>query len=96
MNSDSTSTDFSKKCEILDELWMVYRDAEPLQDYMEYNDLALPLAFAINEGIVESTSTAKIYIEEAWGMLCEFLAIDENQYYDSLDEMMEQSEHFDI
>lgn len=95
MKSDSTNTDFSKKCEILDELWMAYRDAGPMQDYMEYNDLALPLAFAINEGIVESTPTAKVYIEEAWGMLCEFLAIDENQSYESLDDMMEQSEHFD-
>lgn len=95
MNSDSTSTDFSKKCEILDELWMSYRSEEPLEAFMEYNDLALPLAFAINEGIVESTPTAKIYIEEAWGMLCEFLKIDETQSYESLDDMMEQSEHFD-
>ena len=38
MKSDSTNTDFSKKCEILDELWMAYRDAGPMQDYMEYND----------------------------------------------------------
>ena len=95
MNSDSTNTDFSKKCEILDELWMSYRDEEPMQDFMEYNDLALPLAFAINEGIVEETKQAKAYIEEAWLMLCDFLKIDSNQDYESLDEMMQSSQYME-
>lgn len=60
MNSDSTNTDFSKKCEILDELWMNYRGEQAFESYMEYNDLALPLAFAINEDIIESTPVAEL------------------------------------
>ena len=88
MNSDSTNTDFSKKCEILDELWMNYRGEQAFETYMEYNDLALPLAFAINEDIIESSKVAEGYINEAWMFLCEMLNVDPNLYYESLDHLM--------
>lgn len=91
MKSDSTSTDFSKKCEILDELWMNYRDELALKGFVEYNDLALPLAFAINEGIVETTPQAAGYINETFSLLCQFLQIEEDVVYESLDEMMAEA-----
>jgi hypothetical protein len=34
---------FDNKISILAELWMNYRDDEELQDFIEYNDLGLPL-----------------------------------------------------
>ena len=35
---------FENKITILAELWMNYRDDEDLEDFVEYNDLCVPLA----------------------------------------------------
>ena len=47
------TTDFSKRCEILSDLWMNYRTDEQLTDFIEYNDMGLPLAYFINTKVVE-------------------------------------------
>lgn len=91
MSSEQANIDFSKKCEILDKLWMEYRGEEAFESFMEYNDIGLPLAFAINEDIVKSTPMAEAYVNEAWDLLCEMLKIDNKKHYDSLDDMMLES-----
>jgi hypothetical protein len=48
------TTTFTNKCEILGELWMDYREDEEFTDFIEYNDLGLPLAYMISAGIVET------------------------------------------
>jgi len=80
-------TEFNAKCAILDQFWMEYRDEEAFESFVEYNDLALPLAFAINEGIIKSTDTAEAYINEAFDLLCETLQVDNEKQYNNLDEM---------
>ena len=52
--SEITTTPFSSKCEILGELWLKYRaDYPDLEDFIEYNDLGLPIAYAIANDIVK-------------------------------------------
>jgi hypothetical protein len=94
MSSETPITDFSKRCEILDKFWMEYREEETFESYVEYNDLALPLAFAINEDIVKSTPIAEAYVNEAWELLCEVLEIDKDKFYESLEDMFVESGGF--
>ena len=42
------ATDFSTKTAILADLWINYRDEGEFEDFIEYNDLGLPLAYLIN------------------------------------------------
>jgi hypothetical protein len=52
-------TTLDNKLSILSELWLDYRDDEEFTDFIEYNDLGLPLAYAISTKIVEVTPSAE-------------------------------------
>ena len=80
-------TPFSKRCEILSELWMNHRDDEAFDDFIEYNDLGLPMAHLIAEKLVEPTRQGEIYIDETFDLLLETLRIEDDNY-DSLSEML--------
>lgn len=66
--SETNTTHYSNKTSILAELWMGYRNDVEFQDFIEYNDLGLPLAYAINEGIVKSSDLAEKFIEETFDL----------------------------
>jgi hypothetical protein len=78
--------DFKVKCSILNQLWSDYRYDKDFQDFVEYNDIGLPLASFIDEGLVETTPRAEIYIGETFDLLIAALEI-EDQDYDSLEAM---------
>ena len=78
---------FETKCEILGQFWFEFRDDEKLKDFIEYNDIGLPLSFMIAEDIVASTPVAEAYINECWDLLCAALKIESKQNYDSLADM---------
>ena len=80
--------DFSKKCEVLSELWMNYRDDDNLKDFAEYNDLGLPMAYMNFTNLVNVTDEGRKYIEETYELLCSAIGIDSEEEYDSLNEMM--------
>ena len=63
--------DFKKKCEILNQVWLTYRYEDEFEDFIDYNDLGLPLAAMIDEGIVSSTPQAEIYVEETYALFLE-------------------------
>jgi hypothetical protein len=86
--TDSTKTPYSDKCAIIADLWLNYRDDEEFIDFIEYNDLGLPLAYAISNGIVDSTLTAQGFIEEAWNLLLAGLGIEEDEGYETLDDLL--------
>jgi len=80
------STDIRKRCEILSDLWMQYKDETELSDYMEYNDLGLSLAFAIHEDIVKTTTVAEAYINESFDLLLEAMSL-EDRGFETLNEI---------
>jgi hypothetical protein len=78
---------FENKISILAELWMNYRDDEELQDFVEYNDLGLPLSYFLMNEIVLPTDQAEIYINETYDLLIASLTVEDKQW-ESLDEML--------
>ena len=84
-------TDEMAKVNILSELWMNYRDEENLRDFIEYNDLGLPLAYAIASNVVDISPRAAIYIEETFNLLLESLEIEDTGFA-NLDEMFKAAE----
>ena len=85
--SEITTTPFSNKCEILGELWLNYRSDETFDDFVEYNDLGLPLAYAIANDIVKPTDMAKSFIEETFDLLLASMDL-EDEGFDNLDDLL--------
>lgn len=83
----STNTDFSNKCSILSDLWLNYKDDPEFEDFIEYNDIGLSLAFCITHDIVSSTDTAAGYINESFDLLLEALGAEDTGYT-GLDELL--------
>jgi hypothetical protein len=75
--SDTPTTPFSNKASILAELWMNHRGEEQFRDFIEYNDLGLPLAYAIAENVVAVSDKAKLFIEETFDVLLAGLEIED-------------------
>jgi hypothetical protein len=82
------ATTFEAMTQILADLWMDYRGDEEFKDFIEYNDLGLPLAYVISSGIVESSPLSKSYIEETFDLLLASLEIQEDTGFDSLDDLL--------
>lgn len=79
--------DFSKKCEILGSLWMDFRSEPEFQDFVEYNDMGLPLAYFIAEGVVAKTPEAEMYINETYDLFLAALEAPDEEY-DSLEDLL--------
>lgn len=75
------------KITILAELWMNYRDDEELQDFIEYNDIGLPLAYLLMNEIVLPSEQSAIYISETYDLFIASLGIADKEW-ESLDEML--------
>jgi hypothetical protein len=78
---------FENKVTILAELWMNYRDDEELQDFVEYNDLGLPLAYFLMNEIVLPTSQSELYINETYDLFIASLQVADKEWQ-SLDELL--------
>ena len=82
-----TTTTYDNKCSILSDIWLNYRNDTEFADFIEYNDLGLPLAYAISEGIVDSTELATNFINETFDLLLAGLGVEDTGF-DSLDDVM--------
>jgi hypothetical protein len=78
---------FENKISILAELWMNYRDDEQLKDFIEYNDLGLPMAYFLMNELLLPTQQAELYIDETYGLLLASLGANDVEY-ESLDELL--------
>lgn len=83
----NTNTAFSDKCNILSDLWLNYKGEPEFADFIEYNDIGLPLAFSISHDIVAPTETATAYINEAWDLFLEAIGAKDTGYT-NLDELL--------
>jgi hypothetical protein len=83
----SEPTPFAKRCEILADLWVAYKGDEEMADFISYNDLGLPLAYAINTEIVATSAKAEMFIDETFELLLSGLGmVDEG--FDSLEDIL--------
>ena len=84
--------EFQNKCGILGEVWINYKDDDQFGDFVKYNDLGLPLAYMIAEGLIkEITPLGEQYIDETFTLFIAGLEIDENE----VDEEMNLSDLLD-
>lgn len=83
-------TPFEDRVAILSDLWLNFRNDENFTDFINYNDLGLPLAYAIHESIVERTDIAARFIEETFELLLEGLDLEDTGFED-LDDMLEEA-----
>lgn len=86
------SSHFFTKCAILSEVITNHSGDESLAEFVEYNDIGLPLAQRINSA--EKTSDLDEedidnfdYIEETWEQLCETLGVDKDGDFTSFANM---------
>lgn len=89
--TESITTPFSKQAEILGELWLNYRNDENFKDFVEYNDIGLPIAYAIANGIVGSTETAERFVNETFDLLLTALDVDDTGF-ETLDDIFTEEE----
>ena len=80
-------TSATNKIKILAELWMNYRDDDSFADFVDYNDIGLPLAYFVDSNIVDMTPRADLYLTETFDLLLASLGL-EDEGFDSFDEML--------
>lgn len=86
------ATTFDNKAGILADLWLNYRQDPDFIDFIEYNDIGLPLAYVIANGIVETTELANRFIEETFDLLVAGLEIeDSDEGYESLEQLFDET-----
>jgi len=83
-------TDFSDKVDILGELYANYRDDDNFKDFIEFNDLGLPLAYLSREGLCEVSDDGQRYILETWELFIKSLGLNDIGFND-LDEVLQAS-----
>ncbi len=81
-------TPFETKCSILADLWMDYRGDEEFTDFLEYNDLGLPIAYAISNHIVKTLPMAESFINETFDLLLASLEIKEDTGFETLADLL--------
>lgn len=75
------------KAIILADLWLNYRDDSEFTDFVEYNDLGLPLSYMIANGIVEKNEIADQFVSETFDLLLAGLAV-EDEDFETLDDIL--------
>jgi hypothetical protein len=68
---------FADRCGILGQFWIDFRDDEDLKTFVEYNDVGLPLAYFIAEGLVTGTPMSEEYINETFEIFLKALMVSE-------------------
>jgi hypothetical protein len=81
------TTTFENKTSILADVWLNYRNDTEFVDFIGYNDLGLPLAYAISESIVDTTELATNFVNETFDLLLAGLGI-EDKGFEHLDDVM--------
>lgn len=86
-NNGEQLTTFESMCTILSELWMDYKTDKYFKDFIEYNDIGLPIAFLVDNELVEPTEIAKRYVYETWDIFLAALELSEDAGWTSLEEL---------
>lgn len=85
------TTSFDNKTTILADLWLNYRNDTEFVDFIEYNDLGLPLAYAIAEGIVKNTELSSNFINETFDLLLAGMGITDDTGFESMEDLFGQA-----
>lgn len=84
--SMDSKTPFDTRCVILADFWLGYKNNPEFSDFIQYNDLGLPLAYALTTNIVKETDITERFINETFDLLLEAMGIQDDGF-DSLDDL---------
>lgn len=73
-------TSYENKLTILSDLWITYRHEDEFTDFIEYNDVGLPLAFMVDCGIATTSDRGKSLINETFDLLLAGLGIEDTGF----------------
>jgi hypothetical protein len=76
------------KAHILADLWMNFRDDEQFSDFIEYNDLGLPLAYATSSKIIKPSERSDGFIAETFNLLLASMGVEDTGF-ETLDEILD-------
>ena len=82
-----SNTEFDAKASILSTLWMDYKTDKGFEDFLEYNDIGLPLAFAHTEGLIDFKNAGSMFVEETFDLLLATLDIEDTGF-ETLEEVL--------
>jgi len=85
------ATTFADKCGILGRFWIEFREDDELKTFVEYNDVGLPIAYFIAEGLVKETPLSEQYVNETFDLLLSALSVTEEEIegIDNLEDLMD-------
>lgn len=84
--------DIESKCDIIEEFMREhilndkFKD-EDVDEFLEYNDLGIPLAQGVAYDLAELTDEGETLVEETWNGLCKLFSADPYGEYDGLDDL---------
>ena len=58
-------------------MWLNYRDSVEFKDFIDFNDVGLPLAFLIDSNLCEPTDEGMNYVKETWTLFLDSLQIQD-------------------
>jgi hypothetical protein len=93
MTENTNITPLDKRCEILADLWIGYQTDPEFKDFIEYSDLALPLAYSIANNIIKidyDNDRLNEFIDEAFDLLVEGLGLEDTGF-DSIKDLFDTS-----
>jgi hypothetical protein len=76
------TTTFENKALILGQVWLGLKDDSEWRDFIWYNDIGWPLAFAFSEKIINHTPDLEQYINETWDLLLEAMQLEDIGFED--------------
>lgn len=80
-------TTLANKVAILADLWLNYGDDETFEDFMSYNDLGLPLAYALDNDIIVANEKTIGFIDETFALFLAGLEIEDTGF-DNLNQVL--------
>jgi hypothetical protein len=84
-------TDFSNICDILGALHSNFKEDKDFKDFIEFNDLGLPLAYFVSENLCEVSDDGARYITETWELFLAGLKM-KDEGFDNLEELFALAE----
>lgn len=75
-------TVFSNVCDILGELYANYKEDKEFKDFIEFNDLGLPIAYLTKEHLVTPSEDGIRYIVETWELFLASLGLEDTGFTD--------------
>lgn len=88
LSEDGFVTSFENRCAILGEFWVSRKGSEEFEDFFEYNDLGLPLAYTISIGAASRNGKTQNFVNETWDLFLGHFGL-EDEGFESLNDIVE-------